>query len=208
MKRNIGLFLITASIIYVVAVIIGGFMKENYNHIYNSISELSESGTKKIFIVELFSIIYYTFLVSYSLLTLFIYKHDLNKIQITISILLLLCGILGFIMLIFPQDHRYGQFTMSGIIHFIGASIASIDTMICTFLSWINYRKEEKSRKYAFYSLVTFVIIFFTCLINPILFLIHIDSFFGLIERITIGSFLIWLFITGFLHYKGKLLDK
>lgn len=208
MKKKIGIILILTAICYVLAVVVGGFLKENYNHIYNSISELSEVGTGRIFIVELLFNLYNIFLVIYTVLMLFIYSKGLNKIQITVLILLLLCGASGFFMGIFPQESRTAELTIAGIMHFVGAGVAAITTMLATILSWINYKKDDKTKSYAIYSLITFIAIFVSGGSNPILMANGVDSFFGLIERITIGSFIIWLCVTGILQLKGKLLEK
>lgn len=202
MKKKVNLMLVITAISYVLAVVIGGFLKENYNHIYNAISELSEVGTKDIFIVDILFGIYNYFLVVHSIIYIFIYRKELDIELIIIYISLLLCGLSGIMMGVFPQEPRNAVVTVKGIMHFVFAGIAAVTTMLATILSFLRYKKTYN--KYAVYSLISFIIIFVAGLGNVILMNNGIDSFFGLIERITIGSFIIWLFVTGYYKYKNK----
>lgn len=203
MKKILGWMLMISAISYIAAVVTGGFLKENYSHIYNAISELNEVGSTKIFIVDILFKIYNYLLIFYGAGMLFVYKKVLSKKMITVFILLLLCGISGILMEIFPQEARNQELTIKGIMHFVGAGIAAITTMLATIITWINFKKNDK--RYATYSLITFVIIFISGLSNVILMNNGIGDFFGIVERITIGSFILWLFITGILQYREKL---
>lgn len=201
--KKINLALIGATLSYVLAVVIGGFLKENYSHIYNAISELSEVGTGEILIVNILFCIYNFLLIIYSIAYLIIYRDKINNKVVIIYISILLCGLSGIMMGIFPQESRGGEVSIKGIMHFVFAGIAAVTTMLGTILSWINYKKLNKG--YAIYSLISFIIIFIAGLGNVILMNNGIGDFFGLIERITIGSFIMWLFVTGYCKYKGKI---
>lgn len=203
MYKKLGLILIITSIVYVLAVVIGGALRENYSHLYNAISELTEAGTEKIFIIDLLFKVYNFLLLLYGGLMIIVYRGKSNKKMITMYLMLFLCGLSGFMMGIFPQEARDAQLTITGIMHFVGAGIAALSTMIITVLAFVNYRKSFK--KYAIYSIITFIIIFISGISNVVLINSGIDSFFGLVERITIGSFIIWLFTTGLLQYRKKL---
>lgn len=202
--KKINLVLVVATISYVLAVIIGGFLKDNYNHIYNAISELSEAGTGEILIVNVLFGIYNYLLIIYSLVYLFIYRRKMNAKVATIYVSILLCGLSGIMMGVFPQETRGEDVTIKGIMHFVFAGVAAITTMLITILSWVNYKKEN--RNYAMYSLISFIIIFISGLGNVILMNNGIGNFFGLVERITIGTFILWLFVTGYYKYKEKII--
>jgi len=199
MKKR-GLLLIIAGLMYIIAVIAGGFMVENYNHIYNAISELSEKGQNKVLFIEISFIIYNILIVIYSFISI-MYKRKNLLINI-VYILLGLIGLSGIFMGIFPQEARDSELTIVGIMHFIFAGIAAFATMAVALITFFNYIKKEKN--YAFYSLITFIIIFISGISNVILMNNNIDSFFGLVERITIGSFIIWLIVTGYRDLKSN----
>ncbi|MNI84552.1 hypothetical protein D3C73_1414680 [compost metagenome] len=78
--------------------------------------------------------------------------------------------------------------------------------MLIVIISGINYVKNANNKKYAVYSIITFVIMFVSGLTNAVLAGNGMGSFFGVTERITIGSFMVWLVITGIEHCRGKLL--
>ena len=202
MKKSINILLIMAAISYVLAVIIGGFLKENYSHVYNAISELSEVGTKNIAVVNILFLFYNYILIIYSVLYLFLYKKTMDLKTMIIYILIFICGLSGIMMEIFPQEPRGIELTIKGIMHFVFAGIAAIATILITVLSWIKYKKINET--YSSYSLMSFIVIFVAGLVNIILMNIGVDNFFGLIERITIGSFIVWLFVTGLYKYNDK----
>lgn len=197
MKNRLGLFLIVAGILYISAVIIGGFLVPNYNHIYNAISELSESGKSKVLIVEILFAIYNILLITYSALSILYKKNKNSKLLLTVYIILGLTGLSGLLMGIFPQEARGGELTIIGIMHFILAGIAAFSTMLCIILMVIYYKKNKQHKTYTIYSFISFIIIFISGFSNVILMNNNIDDYFGLVERITIGTFIIWLIITG-----------
>ncbi len=204
MRKIISIVLIVSAISYVAAVITGGFLKENYSHIYNAISELHEAGSVKIFIVDILFKIYNYLLILYGVLMLFVYRKKINKKMTIVFTLLLLCGLSGILMEVFPQEAREQALTIKGIMHFVGAGIAAISTMLVTIITWINFKRDSGNKRYALYSIITFIIIFISGLGNVILINNGIGNFFGIVERITIGSFILWLFVTGILQYKNR----
>ncbi len=207
MNKKLGIILIVSSILYILAVIIGGALKENYSHIYNSISELSLVGTKRIFIVELLFTIYNSLLIIYSIVTLAKGK-SLRKIEKVIVSLIGVCAIAGIISIIFPQEPRDATVTISGIMHLISAGISAVTTMLTAILTYVCYIKNKDTKPYAIYSIITFIIIFIFGATGPMMISTGIDGIFGVVERITIGAFMIWLIVTGIQQYKNKIFLK
>jgi hypothetical membrane protein len=197
MKNKMGLLLIISGILYISAVIIGGFLVPDYNHIYNAISELSEVGKSKVLIVEIFFGIYNILIIIYSALSILYKKNKGSKLLLTVYIILGLTGLSGILMGIFPQEARGGDLTIVGIMHFILAGIAAFSTLLCILLTAIYYKKNKQYKKYTIYSFISFIIIFLSGFSNVILMNNNIDNYFGLVERITIGTFIIWLITTG-----------
>ncbi len=204
MKDKLGIILITSGILYILAVIIGGFLVPNYNHIYNAISELSEYGQSKVLIVEILFAIYNILIIVYSALAIYYKKNKDSKLLLTVYIILGLIGLSGLLMGVFPQEARGKELTIIGIMHFILAGIAALSTMLCVILTSSYYKRKKQYPKYAIYSFITFIIIFISGLSNVILMNNNIDNYFGLVERITIGSFIIWLIVTGNKDIKEK----
>lgn len=204
MEKRSNLLIIIAPILYVLAVIIGGALKENYNHIFNSISELSLVGTERIFVVELLFTIYNLLIIFYSIYNLCVSWKKLKKLQIFTLLSILLCGIGGIIAIIFPQEARNSTLTLVGMMHFVAAGITAITSMSATLLSAFEYKYDEKAKKYSVYSLITFFIVLVFGALGPIMISTGIDDYFGVVERITIGAFMIWLFMTGLTKYRSR----
>lgn len=207
MNKRLGAILVISSIIYIIAVVIGGILKENYSHIYNSISELSLVGTKRIYIVEILFTIYNLLIIAYSVLTLINIK-SLQKLEKIIISLIMICSISGLVSIIFPQEPRSAELSISGSMHLISTGVCLITTMLTTILTYVYYIKNKDTKLYAIYSSITFIMIFLFGVIGPIMIGTRIDAIFGLVERIAIGSFMIWLMITGLKQYKGQIFIK
>jgi hypothetical protein len=187
-----------APIVYVAAVIAGGVKRPGYSHISQFVSELIEAGApNKALLNPLFAL--------YNLFTIAsgigIYrrvrsmsKHK-GKLSGTLGALILVAeGLFGFLTVFFPQDPRRASVTFTGIIHIILAGLSSVTTMLSMVLMGFSFRAISDLRGYGIYSFVSSIAVFLSggaaaytgATLSPIL---------GLMERITIGGFLQWLFV-------------
>ena len=110
---------------------------------------------------------------------------------------LLVVGMAGLLMeLAFPQDPGGTPTTFAGTMHFVMAAIASVgSTLAVLFLAiWVRHLPELKG--YFSYALVSVAIIFNSGVLTAAA-LENQSSLFGLFERITIGTFILWVFILG-----------
>jgi hypothetical protein len=119
------------------------------------------------------------------------------------AVFLLLVAFSGIIMLIFPQDAIDTQLSTHGLIHLIFAGVAALSTLTAIFLSTIGFWKHNVYKNLGIISSILGLII----LVNgpltamaPTLF----PKFFGLSERVTIGSFIIWWFLVSYTIYKNE----
>lgn len=202
MKRVYTLCGMIAPIAYVFAVIIGGFLIKDYSHIYNSISELTASNVQKVPIIFVLFFLYN--------LTLIVFGVGLTKTASTLkaktaSWMLVVVGILGMGMLVYVQDPRHLAMTFGGTIHLVLAGLSSLLTMISIVLFGFSIKNDIIMKKFAIYSFISFGIIFITGGITAMS-VANDLSFGGLFERITIGTFIQWVFVIAFkLHTEGKM---
>jgi hypothetical protein len=116
------------------------------------------------------------------------------------AISLVIVGFIGLLLeLFFPQDAGGPAVTFAGTMHIVLAGIAALGTMIAIVSTGLWLRNVRALKYYTVYSLVTFSIILISGGSTPILGLDY--PFFGVLERITIGSFIIWLFVTANMMY-------
>jgi hypothetical protein len=86
--------------------------------------------------------------------------------------------------------------------HIVLAGIAALGTMIAIVSIGLWFKNTRAMKWYTGYSLVTFAIILLSGGSTPILGLDF--PFFGVLERVTIGSFIVWLFVTAAMVYFYK----
>lgn len=179
---------VIAPVCYVLAVVIGGFLRHGYSHYYNSISELAVAGSKPIVIVV---VLFFIYNISLILIGVGPAKAVHNSLAKTTLRLVGLIGLLGAMMYFFPQDPRGTEMTTAGTIHFILAGLLSLLTIAVAVLAGFVFRKVDRN-KLARISWILAAGIAFTGGLTatgvaqgwqPV----------GLLERLTIGTFLAWL---------------
>ncbi|MDP4085867.1 MAG: DUF998 domain-containing protein [Bacillota bacterium] len=194
MKKFYPIFGIVAPIFYVFACLIGGFEMENYSHLYNTVSELIASNAPKMPFVQFLFILYNVSLLLFGL-GLFQYFEVISGMKMKLmACLIMLIGLIGFIILFFPQDPRGVVMTKAGIIHLILAILSSLLTMFTMVLSLSKLIKYSSLKAFSIYTFVSFLFLFVTGGMAAAS-VANNSPFGGLYERLTIGAFLQWIFI-------------
>ena len=189
-----------AAILYIGTVILGGLLRPGYSHLFEAISELVADGApNRSFLSSLFLV--YNTLLSIFGIGLFLKVRDQSHGRISGSVgslaLTLLVGMAGILMeLVFPQDPGGLPTTFAGTMHIVMASVASLGTMIALLMLGLWFRNTAKLKGYSTYSLVSVAVIFISGGLTTAA-MANSYPLFGLLERITIGTFIVWLFITG-----------
>jgi Protein of unknown function (DUF998) len=198
--RNKLLFLsgMLAPVVYIAAVIVGGVRRPGYSQISHFVSELLEAGApNKSLLNPLFAL--------YNLLTmafgigLFAKARNMSQSKGKVSgvlgaLVLVAEGLFGFLTVFFPQDPRNSPITSTGIIHIVLAGLSSLTTILSMTLMGFWFRTIRLLHGYSIYSFISAIVVFISggaaaytgARLSPIL---------GLMERITIGGFLQWLFV-------------
>ncbi len=187
-----------APIVYVIAVIIGGILRPGYSHRSQFVSELIESGApNKSFLNPLFAL--------FNLLTIAFgiglftrvraVSQSKGKVSGSLGALILMAeGLFGFVTVFFPQDPRGAPVTSRGKIHIVLAGLSSLTSILTMVLMGFWFRTIRRLRGYSIYSFTSAIIVFISgglaaytgATSSPIL---------GIMERITIGGYLQWLFV-------------
>lgn len=194
MKKAGPFFGIVAPVSYAMAVVIGGFLIPGYDHIYNSISELTASNVPRIPILFILFSIYNISLVIFGT---YLYTNlqfiPTNNMKAG-AFMLILIGVLGLAMLYYVQDPRNMTMTFNGKMHIVLASISSILTMLAMLMFGLSFRIDKKFEKLTVYSFISLFILFITGIAAGISTAKN-SPFGGLFERLTIGTFMQWILI-------------
>jgi hypothetical protein len=189
-----------AAILYVGTVILGGLLRPGYSHLFEAISELVADGAPNRSLLSSLFLVYNTLLSIFGI-GLFLKVRDEARGRISGSVgslaLTLLVGVAGILMeLVFPQDPGGLPTTFAGTMHIVMASVASLGTMVAVLMLGLWFKNIAELKGYSTYSLISVAVIFVSGGLTAAA-MANSYPLFGLLERITIGTFIVWMFITG-----------
>jgi hypothetical membrane protein len=190
---------IAASFIYVGTVILGGLLRPSYSHVSMAISELVADGAPNRSLLSS-AFLVYNILVSLFGIGLFLKANQQppgRQSGIIGSAALVAVGVSGILMeLAFPQEPGGTATTFAGMMHFVMAGIASLGTMVAILMLAFWFRNISALKGYVAYSAISVAIIFVSGGMTAAA-LANQHPLFGLIERITILTFILWMFVIG-----------
>jgi hypothetical membrane protein len=199
MKKYFYWFGIIGPIIYIFTIILAGFLIPHYSHINNAVSEITLLCDKKylIFIIPLFSIYNLSTIIYGFYIFFYYYKLKiLNKLQ---ALMLIITGFCGLVVCYFPMTPFEEGITLIGSIHIAFACTVFVFSIFMTLSTYLML-SDKVSLK--IYSLIISIILSIFGILTGISFLLGMSLGFGLIERICILSFMIWLLIVSTAYRK------
>jgi hypothetical protein len=199
MKKIFMLCGIAAAVLYVGTIILGGLLRPGYSHISMAISELVADGAPNRSLLSS-AFLVYNVLVSLFGIGLFLKANHQPQGRVSGMIgswALVAVGIAGLLMeLAFPQESGGTATTFAGIMHFVMAGVASLGTMLAILMLAFWFRNDPEVKGYVAYSIISVAVIFVSGGLTAAA-LANQHPLFGLIERITILTFILWMFIIG-----------
>lgn len=192
---------IAAPVLYVVTAIVGAAMRPNdYSHITNAISELLSNGAPNKAILDVVFNIYNALLLAFAIGAYSAIRNFPRISKIAMGILISI-QVLSFSWGFFPMDPLGAEATFAGTMHNVLGGVVALATIVMPLLTGLGIRHLEGFNRYAVYSFITSAIIFVSGLTGVILAGQGIQLF-GLFERITIGAYEVWIFVTAVMLLK------
>jgi hypothetical membrane protein len=199
MKKLLMLCGCSAAVIYVGTVILGGLLRPGYSHISMAISELVAEGAPNRALLSSSFLVYNILLTAFGVgLFLKVKGQSRGRIGGFVgSLALVLVGVAGILMeLAFAQEPGGTATTFTAIMHFVMAGIASLGTMVALLGIGLWFRNIPEMKSYVLYSIISVAVIFISGGSSVPAMANH-SPLFGLIERITIFTFTLWMFVIG-----------
>lgn len=199
MKKLLLLSGMFAAVVYAGTVILGGLIRPGYSHLSEAISELVAEGAPNRSLLSSLFLIYNLLLSAFGLGIFLKTKAEPRgqKSGYLGSLALVLVGMAGISMeLAFPQDPGGIPTTFAGTMHLIMAGVASLGTMIGVLMLGLWFRNFSDLNGLAAYSIVSAAVIFISGGLTAAA-MANNFPFFGILQRITIGAFILWLFVVG-----------
>ena len=185
---------IAAPILYGITVIVGAAMRNDYSHIINAISELISYGAPNKAILDVIFNIYGALLLAFAIGGYIALKNAPRLCRVAMGIFIGI-QILSFSWGFFPMDPIGAEPTFAGTMHNVFGGVVALASIVMPLLMGLGLRRSDDFHGYVIYSLISSAIIFVSGLSGVILAGqgLHV---FGFFERITIGTYEVWIFAT------------
>ena len=200
---------IFAPVVYILTVILGGVLRPGYSHVSQAVSDLIAAGAPNKGLLDSLFALYNLLTFAFGVGLLIYMRNDpenRRKVVGTLGAITLVAeGIFGFITLFFPEDA--GSLTTAisstGTLHIVFAGLSSLATILAILLMGFWFRDNQALRGYGSYSFISVAAVFLSG--GFAAFSVATQSpIGGLVERITIGGFLQWLFVIALVFYSFK----
>ena len=181
--------------LYAANVAVFGAITPGYSHFARAISELNEPAAPYRHAVDSVFILYNLLVILFSLSLRRGFVERGARVSSLAALFLFLTGLAGVAMTtLFPMDPVGSDATFGGQMHLYLAGAESVGTMLAVYFFARSLRRNGAWRPLAAYSFLSLVVIlvsgsfaaFATWRASPVL---------GLWERVTIGTFQLWLFV-------------
>ena len=196
MRRIYGAMGMASSVCYLCGVLIGGFLAEGgYNHLVHAISELPHYlPARYAGRIEAGFALYGWLLLLFSVASAIDLYRNRHKPLALVAIMLGINALAGLFMTIYPMDARETEATLQGQVHLILAAVCAVTSFGAPILTGILLRKWHTLHDFVWSSLLFGAVILVSGGLTAAG-AANQFSYFGLIERITIGSFVLWSFL-------------
>ena len=200
---------ILAPVLYVLTVILGGVIRPGYSHVSQAVSDLIATEAPNKSLLDPLFALYNLLAIAFALGLLQHVRNDHQNRRILIGTIGALAvvaqGIFGLMTLFFPEPAggMSAAITSTGAMHIVFAGLSSLTTMIAILLMGFWFRNNQPLHGYGLYSFISVAAVFLSG--GFAAFSVATQSpIGGLVERITIGGFLQWLFIIALMMYSSK----
>ena len=194
MKKTLYVLGILTPLFYIFNVILGGTMWPGYSHVRQAISELTMAGAPNLALMDTLFTVYGFMLLAFSLGFSLRWGKAGNR-PLTISgIALAACAAAGLAMKFFRQDPIGEPLTFTGTMHLILAGVTSLGTIFAVFFAAAGFRKLPYGAGLRVFSLVMGAIVLVSGGLTAAG-TTQLPAIFGILERATIGSFMLWLLL-------------
>ncbi len=201
MKKTYTIFGFIGPTIYILSIIIGGAIRNDYSQLYNTVSELSMTNAPNLLLMDIMFGIYNVSLLIFGIGAFLDTSVDTSKKYRAAMLMLFLTAVSGIVLLFFSQDIRGTPATIEGTIHIAVAGISSLLTILAIFLTGFSFRKRINMNNFSKYSFISGIVVVISGGISA--YSVGNNLFFGgLLEKITIFTFIVWVMVFSYVILK------
>ncbi len=202
-KKLTGLGMIGVAL-YVLHVVLGGFLWKGYNHLMQPISDLTASGAPDKDMLGVITLVY-GLLCIIAVFGSFRYtRGHVPKIASAGLLVFLAMHLVSISYNWFPQDLPGAEPTFVGTMHLVVTFLIIPLTILAPILIGLGFRKVDGLKGFGLYSIITGIVIFVAGGTTSIFYAQKLD-YFGLVERINIGTLQLWTFLLSLRLFNKRL---
>lgn len=193
---------VVAPIVYLIAVVLGGLIRPDYSHYSEAISELIASGAPNKALLDPLFVVYNLAALAFSFGVLACVRYwpsGSRRVGLIAAGFVIFGGLIGLATVFFPQDPGGPAVTLTGTIHIVLAGLSSLASMLSMLFFGLWLRSAHES-KMARYSLLSLIVVFLSGGLAAASIPIGFGAS-GLLERVTIFSYLQWMFVVALWLY-------
>ncbi len=186
---------------YLLHVVLGGALWPGYSHLMQPISDLTGAGAYDLALMNNILLLYGPPCIVFGFAAMMYLRSFAPKISQTGMLLYFLMQLVSILYNFFPQDVP-GVTTFAGTMH-IAITFAIIPlTILAPIFVGVGIRKVAGWKGFGRYSIISGVILFIAGGTTAMIFANKLD-YFGLVERINIGTLQLWTFIAAYRFFKA-----
>ena len=185
---------VLAPLTYAAAVVLGGWLTPGYSHLAEPVSALIMENAPAAAALDPIFTVYNALMVVFAVALGRAFRGSGVALRVIAPALLALTGLTGILMGFYPMDAIGDPLTYGGRVHIWLAGIASAASMLTVLLVALPLRRHPAWRRFAGYSLISFIVIFFSGAFAALA-AARLSPVMGLWERVTIGAFLLWVLV-------------
>ena len=190
---------ILAPIVYITALVVGNILDPSYSQIGKTVSELIQQGAPNRDLLNAIFIIYNILTIPFALGMFYGLRKGWARNVIFAA--LVINGILGVAWtLFFPLDIGGKSVSLTGQLHFIVGALVVPLIFALELSFWRGAKKDSRWKGYDKFSLAIFAV---TLVFGLATVALVNSDFRGLLERVTTGSFLLWVEVLAIKLYKS-----
>jgi len=207
MKRYLRTILLSsgmlAVVIYLLHILIGGFLWKGYSHLQQPISDLTSTGAPNRFLLLLFTNIYGVLALIFAVSFTIFERKECHKLVFWGGISFIILHIVSISYSFFPQDLPGAEPTFAGTMHLAVTFLIVPFTILTPLLIGFGLRKDKAWKTLGNFSLICGILIIIFGGLTGFFFAKGLP-YFGLVERINIGTLQIWTFVMSYKLLKSQ----
>jgi hypothetical protein len=204
MWKRLTLFGILGSLTYALHVVLGGILWEGYNHLMQPISDLTAAGAPDRELLTIITGIYALFSIIFAVSALMYIRKTGSKLLNAGFILFLCMHLVSAAYNLFPEDLPNSALTFTGVMHIVVTGAVVPLAVLAPIFIGAAFRRLQQFKNYSLYSILTGIVMFVAGGITVVL-MTNKMPYFGLFERINIGSLQLWMLLISLKLFTTKL---